>query len=212
MLLFCYSSLIHGLHSRLHKQRVQWLIKDVKKLPPKEMGARLRMCSKGSLKPRSDVKATKILIERDPHRMLHLACQWLCWDWLCWRIGCRGWTPKYLNLIDKVSLFCSLVRVFWVLKLSFKKIRTEQGEGLVSSHFRQLNKMLNYGFKIYRLALQDATSCFQCFLADAGSFLLGPSITAEHELAQCQKPKTFVILFKANENVPVLKVDFSFQT
>lgn len=51
--------------------KVQWLIKDVKKLPLKEMGAGLRMCWKDSLRPRSHVKQTKILIERDPHRMPH---------------------------------------------------------------------------------------------------------------------------------------------
>lgn len=72
--------------------------------------------------------------------------------------------------------------------------------------------MLNSGFKIYRLALRDATSCFQCFLADQGGSLLGPSVTAEHELAQFEKPKTSIILFQAKMNLPILKVDLSFLT
>jgi hypothetical protein len=72
-----------------------------------------------------------------------------------------------------------------------------------------VSKMLNHGCKIYRLALWDATSCFQCFLADSGSWQRGPSITAEHEVAQCVKPGTFLILFKERMNLPILKVDLA---
>ena len=83
---------------------------------------------------------------------------------------------------------------------------------MVASLCRQLKQIVNSGFKIYRLALRDATSCFQCFLADQGGSLMGPSVTAEHELAQFEKPKTSIILFKAKMNLPILKVDLSFRS
>lgn len=74
--------------------QVQWLIKDVQRLPPKEMGAQFRVCWADSLRPRTGTKQTNIFIEREPWRMLHLAFEWLCWDWLSAELAAGGGPPN----------------------------------------------------------------------------------------------------------------------